>query len=70
MSASILYHCFGLVKINCLKTEFKRGEVIFWVELKDKASSHCHSSQVIQRGRKRRILWYYETPVNGYSSSN
>src|SRR3989304_7000079 len=63
MSASILYHCFGLVKVNYIKTEFKRGEVIFWVELKDKECSHCHSSQVIQRGKKTRL--FKTVPIGG-----
>jgi len=63
MSASILYHCFGLVKINYLKTEFIKGKVIFWIELKDKECAHCHSPRVIQRGRKIRQL--KTVPIGG-----
>jgi len=37
--------------------------VIFWVELKDKECAHCHSLQVIQRGKKIRQL--KTVPIGG-----
>jgi len=56
MSVSILYHCFGLSKIKYVKTEFQHGRIIFWVHLKEKVCSRCHSMHVIQKGRKYRML--------------
>ena len=56
MSVSILYHCFGLRKINYVKTEFHHGRIIFEVHLKEKICSRCQSNHVIQKGRKYRML--------------
>lgn len=56
MSAFILYHCFGLRKINYVKTEYSKGRVIFWIKLKEKRCSRCHSHHVIQKGKKYRML--------------
>ena len=56
MSLSILYHCFGLVKIKYLKTEYQRGQLIFWVQLKEKQCSNCQSYRVIQKGKTYRML--------------
>lgn len=56
MSASILYHCFGVSKIKYVKTEFGKSRAIFSIQLKEKICSRCQSSQVIQKGKKYRML--------------
>jgi len=56
MSLSILYHCFGVVKVEYLKTEFLQGQLIFRVRLRDKICSRCQSYRVTQKGKKYRMI--------------
>ena len=56
MSASILYHCFGLVKVDYLKTEFRHSTVTFWVRLRERRCARCGSSNVIQKGKLNRVF--------------
>lgn len=58
MSTSLLYHGFGLVDQEYLKTEYKNGDVIFHIQTKnDKLQcSHCNSFNVIKKGFTERMF--------------
>jgi len=56
VSTSLLYHAFGIVGFQCTSTEYKSGQVTFYITPGDhplKCPS-CKSSKVIRRGRKTR----------------
>jgi len=56
MSTSLLYHGFGLVDQDYLKTEYTGGTVIFHIRTKEKRlrCSQCGSKDVIKRGSVQR----------------
>ncbi len=56
MSTSLLYHGFGLTDQKYLKTDYKGGKVIFYIQTKEKSlrCSQCGSKRVIKRGSKLR----------------
>lgn len=56
MSASILYHAFGLVKVDYLKTEYVQGTIVFSIRLREKICARCQSRRVIQKGTKQRKI--------------
>lgn len=58
MSTSLLYHGFGLVDQEYLKTEYKNGDVIFHIQTKnDKLQcSLCNSFNVIKKGFTERLF--------------
>jgi transposase len=58
MSTSLLYHGFGLTDQEYLKTEFKKGTVIFHVQTKEDklCCSECGSFHVIKKGFKERMF--------------
>jgi len=58
MSTSLLYHGFGLVDQEYLKTEYKNGNVIFYIQTKaDKLRcSMCGSRHVIKKGIIERLF--------------
>ena len=58
MSSSLLYHGFGLVDQEYLKTEYKNGNVIFHIQTKaDKyRCSNCGSHHVIKKGFTERLF--------------
>ncbi len=56
MSTSLLYHGFGLIDQEYLKTEYRGGTVIFHIRTKEKrlCCSQCGSKNVIKRGSLQR----------------
>ena len=56
MSTSLLFHGFGLKDQKYLKTEYKKGKVIFHIQTKENClrCSQCGSKRVIKRGSKQR----------------
>ena len=58
MSTSLLYHGFGLVDQEYLKTEYKNGNVIFHIQTKDGKyrCSNCGSRHVIKKGFTERLF--------------
>ena len=56
MSTSLLYHGFGLIDQDYLKTEYTGGTVIFHIRTKEKRlrCSQCGSRAVIKRGSVQR----------------
>ncbi len=56
MSTGLLYHGFGLIDQNYLKTEYTGGTVIFHIRTKEKRlrCSQCGSRDVIKRGSVQR----------------
>lgn len=58
MSTSLLYHGFGLVDQEYLKTEYKNGNVIFHIQTKDgkHRCSNCGSRHVIKKGFAKRLF--------------
>lgn len=52
MSTSLLYHGFGLTNQEYIKSEYKKGTVIFHIQTKeDKLQcSNCGSMNVIKKG--------------------
>jgi uncharacterized Zn finger protein len=56
MSTSLLYHGFGLIDQEYLKTEYTGGTVIFHIQTKEKRlrCKHCGSKNVIKRGSLQR----------------
>ena len=56
MSTSLLYHGFGLMGQEYLKTDYKDGRVIFYIQTKEHQlhCSQCGSKRVIKRGTKQR----------------
>lgn len=61
MSTSLLYHGFGLVDQEYLKTEYKNGNVIFHIQTKDgkHRCSNCGSRHVIKKGFTERLFRTY-----------
>ena len=58
MSTSLLYHAFGLVKQEYLKSEFEGGTIILSTQTKtdELRCSHCNSYRVIKKGFKIRRI--------------
>jgi transposase len=58
MSTSLLYHGFGLVEQEYMKTEYKGGTIIFHVRTKagHYQCSSCDSKNVIKKGVVERIF--------------
>jgi transposase len=58
MSTSLLHHAFGLTDQEYLKTEYKKGTVIFHIQTKeDKLEcSNCGSKNVIKKGYVLRMF--------------
>lgn len=58
MSTSLLYHGFGLVHQQCLKTEFEEGKIIISIQTKPEElrCSNCNSYHVRYRGFKERVF--------------
>ena len=58
MSTSILYHGFGARGYRYLKTEYRKGELIFHIELdpKRRRCVHCGSRHVTKKGRSSRKI--------------
>jgi transposase len=58
MSTSLLYHGFGLVHQQCLKTEYEDGKIIFNIQTKPEElrCSCCNSYRIKYRGFKERIF--------------
>lgn len=56
MSTSLLYHGFGLTTQEHLKTEYEKGQVIFYTRTKATKlkCSQCGSKSFIKRGYKIR----------------
>lgn len=56
MSTSLLYHGFGLIDQDYLKTEYTGGTVIFYIRTKEERlrCSQCGSRDVIKRGSVQR----------------
>jgi len=56
MSTSLLYHAFGLVHQQLLKTEYEGGNIIFHIQTKpdELRCSNCNSYHVRYRGFKER----------------
>jgi len=52
MSTSLLRHAFGICDQEHLKTEYKKGAVIFHIQTKDKKlqCSNCGSMNVVKKG--------------------
>ena len=60
MSTSLLYHAFGLVDQQYIKTEYKEGSVIFHIKTKESKlhCSHCGSRNII---KKRTVERFFRT---------
>ncbi|ASB50730.1 transposase family protein [Alkalitalea saponilacus] len=58
MSTSLLYHGFGLIDQEYLKTEYKNGDVVFHIQTKNEKlqCSHCNSFNVIKKGVTERLF--------------
>jgi len=56
MSTSILYHGFGLVGYNYLKSSYENGVIIFCVERNDLVCPECGSEKVIKKGKTPRLF--------------
>lgn len=58
MSTSILYHCFGIVGYNYLKSSYENGEMIFSIEHNSETlmCPDCGSTDVIRKGKYPRII--------------
>lgn len=58
MSTSLLYHAFGLVGYDYIRQSFAAGNVIFWVQPKQKMvrCSNCRSRNILRRGMSERCL--------------
>jgi len=58
MSTSLLHHGFGLTDQEYLKTEYKKGVIIFYIQTKaDKLRcSNCGSFHVIKKGSVERLF--------------
>ena len=58
MSTSLLYHAFGLIGYRYVKTEYKEGTVLFFIERKsDKlCCPDCNSKKIFRRGFVIRMI--------------
>ena len=65
MSASLLYHGFGLKNIEYLGTEYKEGVITFHIKTKDKflICSNCGSKNIIKKGMVKRK--FKTVPIGG-----
>lgn len=65
MSTSLLYHCFGLVHQQYLKTEYTNGTAIMYIQTKPEElrCSQCNSYHIKYRGYKERT--FKTLPIGG-----
>lgn len=56
MTYNLLFHGFGLLDFNYIKTEYKTEGLFFCVENKESKCRKCESSNVIKKGNKIRLF--------------
>ena len=65
MSTSLLYHAFGVRGYRHVKTEYRKGTVVFMIEQPRESyrCAACGSHDVIGRGRN--VRWFRTVPIGG-----
>ena len=58
MDKSLLYHGFGIKGQEILKSEYKGGKIIVYIQTKEKnlKCSQCGSKEVIKKGYTERLF--------------